>query len=116
MGKILKKLDSLINLGIQISLDDFTAGYSTASLLPILPINIVKFDRSLLDSIGQNSEKAEIVYLRLVSLMKDLDIKIVAEGIEEMWELDFLKKYDVDYGQGYLIGRPEKEPKLIFVC
>ncbi|WP_367271792.1 EAL domain-containing protein, partial [uncultured Cetobacterium sp.] len=51
---ILLKLGELINLSIQISLDDFTAGHSTARLLPILPIDIIKFDKSLLDSLEEN--------------------------------------------------------------
>ena len=107
MKDIINKLNSLIKLGIQISLDDFTAGHSTAGVLPLLPLSIVKFDKSLLDSFYQNEKKAKIVYLNLISLIKELDLKIVAEGIETSEELRFLKENNVDYGQGYLISKPE---------
>lgn len=106
MKDIIDKLNKLIKLGIQISLDDFTAGHSTAGLLPLLPLSIVKFDKSLLDSINQSEERAKIVYLNLISLIKDLNIKIVAEGIETLEEFEFLRSAGVEYGQGYLIGKP----------
>ena len=106
MKDIIDKLNKLIKLGIQISLDDFTAGHSTAGLLPLLPLSIVKFDKSLLDSINQSEERAKIVYLSLISLVRELNIKIVAEGIETIEEFEFIRDSGVDYGQGYLIGRP----------
>ena len=113
MKDIIDKLNKLIKLGIQISLDDFTAGHSTAGLLPLLPLGIVKFDKSLLDSINQSEERAKIVYLNLISLVKDLNIKIVAEGIETSEELEFLRSAGVDYGQGYLMGKPTPYDDII---
>lgn len=107
MSDILNKLNLLIKLGIQISLDDFTAGHSTAGVLPILPISIIKFDKALLDSFDKNEKKAEIVYKSLISLVKKLELKIVAEGIENISQLNFLKNEGVDYGQGYLIEKPK---------
>lgn len=103
---ILSKLGILINLSIQVSLDDFTAGHSTARLLPILPINIIKFDKSLLDSLEENEDKAKIIYQNLTSMIKDLNLKIVSEGIETSKQLEFLKEINIDYGQGYLISKP----------
>ena len=76
MKDLITKLKTLKNLGIQISLDDFTAGHSTAGLLPLLPIDVVKFDKSLLDSLEVNQEKSMIVYKNLASLIKDLNFKI----------------------------------------
>lgn len=110
---ILSKLGALINLSIQVSLDDFTAGHSTARLLPILPINIIKFDKSLLDSLDENEEKAKIVYQNLTSMIKDLNLKIVSEGIETTEQLDFLKDLNIDYGQGYLISKPLQKQDYI---
>lgn len=106
---ILLKLGDLINLSIQISLDDFTAGHSTARLLPILPIDIIKFDKSLLDSLEDNEEKSKIVYSNLASLVKKLNLKIVSEGIETEKQLEFLKEINIDYGQGYLFSKPLKK-------
>lgn len=106
MKDLITKLKALKNLGIQISLDDFTAGHSTAGLLPLLPIDIVKFDKSLLDSISVNKEKGVIVYKNLISLIKDLNFKIVSEGVETKEQLDFLKLLKVDYVQGYYFSKP----------
>lgn len=110
---ILSKLGALINLSIQVSLDDFTAGHSTARLLPILPINIIKFDKSLLDSLDENEEKAKIIYQNLTSMIKDLNLKIVSEGIETKDQLEFLKDLNIDYGQGYLISKPLQKQDYI---
>lgn len=109
MKDIVGKLSSLINLGIQISLDDFTAGHSTAGFLSLLPIKIVKFDKSLLDSITKSEEKGKIVYINLISLVKDLKLKIVSEGVETLEQIDFLREHKVDYIQGYLVGKPKED-------
>lgn len=106
MKDLITKLKALKNLGIQISLDDFTAGHSTAGLLPLLPIDIVKFDKSLLDSLEVNKSKGEIVYKNLTSLIKDLNFKIVSEGVETKKQLEFLKVLKVDYVQGYYFSKP----------
>lgn len=115
MKDIINKLNALISLGIQISLDDFTAGHSTAGLLPILPISIIKFDKSLLDSLEANGTKGMIVYMKLVSLIDGLKMKIVSEGIETEKQLAFLKSLGVDYGQGFLIGKPKIQTKDSFL-
>lgn len=103
---LIGKLKALKNLGFTISLDDFTAGHSTAGILPLLPIDIVKFDKSLLDSLGNSDNKGEIIYKNLISLIKDLNLKIVAEGVETMEQLNFLKNEKVNYAQGYFFSKP----------
>lgn len=87
MEKIKKLRDNKIN----ISLDDFTAGHSTAAILPILDIQTVKFDRTLLESISK-SKKGKIMYESLIKVIKSLNLKMVSEGIETQEELEFLKK------------------------
>lgn len=106
MKDLITKLKALKNLGIQISLDDFTAGHSTAGLLPLLPMDVVKFDKSLLDSLEVNKSKGKIVYKNLTSLIKDLNFKIVSEGVETKEQLEFLKFLGVDYAQGYYFSKP----------
>ncbi|MCQ9626156.1 EAL domain-containing protein [Cetobacterium somerae] len=106
MKDLITKLKALKDLDIQISLDDFTAGHSTAGLLPLLPIDVVKFDKSLLDSIDINEAKGKIVYKNLTSLIKDLNFKIVSEGVETKEQLEFLKFLGVDYAQGYYFSKP----------
>ena len=113
MKDLITKLKALKTLGVQISLDDFTAGHSTAGLLPLLPIDIVKFDKSLLDSIEINRKKGEIVYKNLISLIKDLNFKIVSEGIETKEQLMLLKKLNVEYAQGYYFSKPISKDDFI---
>ncbi|WP_047394973.1 EAL domain-containing protein [Cetobacterium sp. ZOR0034] len=103
---LISKMTALSNLGFLISLDDFTAGHSTAGILPLIPLHIVKFDKSLLDSIELNRDRGTIVYKNLISLIKELNLKIVAEGVETLEQLQFLKEQGVDYAQGYYISKP----------
>lgn len=105
---IVKKLNELKARDIKISLDDFTAGYSTVGLLTILPIDIVKFDRSLILAVEDDEIKGKVIYTGLIKIMKSLDLKIVAEGIETIEELEFLKENMVEYGQGFYLGKPKR--------
>ncbi|WP_297406494.1 EAL domain-containing protein [uncultured Cetobacterium sp.] len=106
LNKTLEKLKLIKNLNIQISIDDFTAGHSTATLLTCLPIDIVKFDKSILDIIVESNSYNHSIYKNLISLVKDLNLKIVAEGIETEYQLKFLKDNNIDIGQGYLFSKP----------
>lgn len=110
--EVIKKLNTLKALGIQVSLDDFTAGHSTAGLLSILPVDIVKFDRSLILAFRENEVNGKKVYKGLIKIIRSLGLKIVAEGIEEVSELEFLKENSVDYGQGFLLGRPVEKDEF----
>lgn len=112
MTVTLEKLNSLKSMGISLSLDDFTAGHSTAGILPMLPIDIVKFDRSLILSMGYEKEKGSKVYISLINLIKDMGLSITAEGVEKSEEHDFLKKNGVEYAQGFFFGRPLKESEF----
>lgn len=109
ISKAIEKLEKLKEKGIKISLDDFTAGHSTASILPILPIDIVKFDKSLLDLYNKNKKKGVIIYKTLIKMIKDLKIETVAEGIESKDEYLFLKKEGIETAQGYYFGKPVKK-------
>lgn len=114
ISKALEKLEKIKKMGIKISLDDFTAGHSTVSLLPVLPIDIVKFDKSLIDLYNGDQEVGKIVYKTLIKLVKDLKLKIVAEGIEKEDEYKFLKLEGIDIGQGFLFSKPLKEKEFKF--
>lgn len=110
---VIIKLNSFREKGIYLSIDDFTAGYSTVGLLIILPIDIVKFDKSLISSIKEDSEKGKNVYLGLTNMIKSLKLKVVAEGIKEREQFEFLKEIGISYGQGYYFGKPERDLKNI---
>lgn len=110
--EIIEKLNALKDLGMIIALDDFTAGHSTTGVLPLLPIKVVKFDKTLLDSIRENNSKGRIIYENLVSLIQELNMQIVAEGVERKEDLEFLKRIGVDCVQGFITGRPQKYENL----
>lgn len=106
---IIGKLNSLKNKNIKVSIDDFTAGYSTTGLLATLPVDTVKFDRSLILSMIEDEKKGKAIYIGLIKMMKSLNLKIVSEGIEKESELEFLRDNGVDYGQGFYLGKPTKD-------
>ncbi|MGL5023906.1 EAL domain-containing protein [Cetobacterium sp.] len=106
---IIEKINHLKAKGIQVSIDDFTAGNSSVSLLSILPVDIIKFDKSILDRVDSNNKVATEVYKGLINIVKGSNFKIVAEGIETNEQLDFLKSHKVDIGQGYIFSKPISE-------
>ena len=110
---IIEKINYLKTKGIQVSIDDFTAGNSAISLLSILPVDIIKFDKSILDRVDSNNKVATEVYKGLINIVKRSNFKIVAEGIETNEQLEFLRKHGVDIGQGYIFSRPISDKDFI---
>ena len=90
---------------IQISIDDFGTGYSSLSYLPQFPLDILKIDRSFVDTMNLEQQNLEIVKTIIV-LAQVLKMKIVAEGIETEAQADTLKSLNVEFGQGYLFSKP----------
>ncbi|WP_336082807.1 EAL domain-containing protein [Thalassospira sp. CH_XMU1448-2] len=102
-------LESYRSSGFRVALDDVGSGYSTLNLLPELRPDIIKIDRELVDHVDHDNYKQAIVS-KLIALAKQLEIEVIAEGIERQEELDFLIEHDVDYVQGFLLGRPANGP------
>ena len=102
---ITKVLRELKLQGIKISIDDFGTGYSSLSCLSILPIDIIKIDRSLIVNLD-NNPKNIVIIKSIVAVAKSLNMKVLAEGIETETEFVALKELQCDYIQGYLIGKP----------
>ena len=114
LKKTLEKIKELKNMNIALAMDDFTAGHSTVSLLPLLPLDVIKFDKGILDAVGTKDDLvASNIYMALIGLVKDLNLKIVSEGIETTSQLMFLEKADVDIGQGYIFSKPIEELEFI---
>ncbi|MGI8639324.1 MAG: putative bifunctional diguanylate cyclase/phosphodiesterase [Pyrinomonadaceae bacterium] len=100
--KVLKKLKET---GVQLSMDDFGTGYSSLSYLHRLPFDTLKIDRSFVYSVGDNGENSEILQT-IISLAKNLKMRVIAEGIETEAQLTLLQNLGCDYGQGYLMSKP----------
>ncbi|MDF2869163.1 MAG: rane protein containing diguanylate cyclase domain [Anaerocolumna sp.] len=104
---IMATLEILRCRDIHISLDDFGTGYSSLSYLRKLPIDILKIDKSFIDDLLIENKNLEIIG-SIINLAHNLDISVVAEGIEEENQIHLLEKLKCDYIQGYYIGRPMK--------
>ena len=102
---ISKQMVDLNQRGIEIALDDFGAGFSSLIRLIELPINILKIDRSIIGLIGQ-SLRAETVTQSIFHMAKDLNIKVVAEGVETENQSNWLVNYGQCWAQGFYYARP----------
>lgn len=103
---IISELEKLRAEGIYIAIDDFGTGFSSLSVLATLPVDVLKIDRMFISEASKN-EKYRKILKSIVELSQRLDLKVVAEGIEEVIQLELLKSLGVVYIQGYLISRPE---------
>ena len=104
-GAMMSRVESLRALGVQISLDDFGAGYSNLSQLARLPAAVLKVDRSLVENL-ETSGRSRTILTATVKMAQALGHRIVAEGVETPRQLDFLRDIGCDEIQGYLIGKP----------
>ncbi len=101
----IRQLSRLRDLGIQISIDDFGIGYSSLNYLKQFPINSLKIDRSFVNDIGKSQGDTAIVST-VISLAHNLDLDVVAEGVETRDQLDFLSSSRCNKIQGFLFSRP----------
>lgn len=99
--RILTELD---DLGIRLSLDDFGTGYSSLSYLCRLPIHIVKIDRSFISDLDRPVTMA--IVTAITGLAHDLDLDLVAEGIETQTQADQVTALGCQYAQGFLFAKP----------
>ena len=98
-------LNRLRRRGIHLSIDDFGTGYSSLSYLRRLPVQEVKIDRSFVHRMDEDPENAAIVQ-SILQLAKALDLRVVAEGVEEDAEWRLLAELGCDVAQGYLLAHP----------
>ena len=109
-------MDLLKKDDISSSIDDFGSGYSSLSLLQNLDFDIIKLDKSLIDTLI-SKEKSLKVVKNIVRMAKDLNMSVLAEGVESKNEYDVLSELDCDMIQGYLFDKPlstqEFENRLI---
>ncbi|MDO6746068.1 putative bifunctional diguanylate cyclase/phosphodiesterase [Gilvimarinus sp. 1_MG-2023] len=104
-NRALRNLDELHALGVGLSVDDFGTGYSSLAYLKRLPIQTLKIDNSFVRQM-QESERDGIIVKSTIQLAHNLEIKVVAEGVEDQELLDRLVAMGCDNAQGYFIGRP----------
>jgi diguanylate cyclase (GGDEF)-like protein/PAS domain S-box-containing protein len=102
---IISTFQQLRELGVKLAIDDFGTGYSSLSYLKRFPVDYVKIDQAFIRGLGEGTEDAAITQA-IIAMAHSLGLKVVAEGVENQVQLDFLKANGCDEVQGYLISRP----------
>jgi len=98
-------LQKLNDIGMQIVVDDFGIGYSSLAYLKNFPISVVKIDRSFVQDLASDPEDQAITRT-ICSLANDLGMQTVAEGVEQVDQLEMLKRFQCDFAQGFLFSKP----------
>lgn len=105
LEKAILDLNALKKAGIKIAVDDFGTGYSSLAYLQKLPITALKIDISFIRSMVSNTSDAVIVKT-IIDMARNLDLEVIAEGVEDIAQLRLLKAYKCDIVQGFLFSRP----------
>ncbi|MGD8592736.1 MAG: GGDEF domain-containing phosphodiesterase, partial [Gammaproteobacteria bacterium] len=98
-------LKQLYGMGIRLAVDDFGTGYSSLSYLKKFPLDVLKIDRSFVSDLAHDLDDAAIVD-SIIAMAHRLNLKVIAEGIENQGQLDFLQNHECDIGQGFYYSKP----------
>ena len=97
-------IERLRTLGVGVEIDDFGAGYSSLGYLRHLPVNNIKIDRSFISMLGVNKSGVAIIRA-IIAMANSLDMKVIAEGIETLDQMNSLTELQCDYGQGFFFNK-----------
>ena len=103
---LMEFITSMRDCGINVSIDDFGTGYSSLSLLKELKVDIIKLDKSFIDDIEKRDGIDEIVIKNIINMVNELDMQVIAEGVETSGQAEFLRNAKCAMAQGYLFDRP----------
>lgn len=103
--KAVQDLHTLKKAGIKIALDDFGTGYSSFAYLRQLPLDVIKIDMSFITNVATDMNDAVIVK-SIIAMAHNMNLKVVAEGVETVQQFEFLKAHACDMIQGYLVSPP----------
>ena len=103
--RVREVVERLKEIGVRLAIDDFGTGYSSLSYLKTLPVDVIKIDRSFVMAMRENESDAAIVR-STIDLAHNLDLAVVAEGVEDAETLVELARCGCDFAQGYYIARP----------
>ena len=102
LNRVLVRLQ---NMGFKLEVDDFGSGFSSLNLIRNISVDTIKIDKDFLDS-EIASEKGKIVVNHTIGMAKDLNLQVIAEGVETKAHVDFLKESHCDIAQGYFFAKP----------
>jgi diguanylate cyclase (GGDEF)-like protein/PAS domain S-box-containing protein len=108
---VVTALRQLKDLGLQLAIDDFGTGYSSLSRLKQFPIDRLKIDRSFVREVPQNQDDVAIA-MAVIAMAKSMDLKVIAEGVENQEQQRFLQEKQCNEVQGYYLSRPLPAPEI----
>ncbi len=106
MERLLDIMYLIKEAGFGLSMDDFGSGYSSLHLLREMPVDVLKLDKGFLDDCGDDNQREKKVISHVISLAKDLQISVLAEGVETESQKNFLQEANCDMIQGYYYAKP----------
>lgn len=107
----LSVLTRLKEIGVGLSIDDFGTGYSSMAHLIKLPVDEIKVDRSFVKGMGEGNKESYVVVRSIIDLAKNLNVNVVAEGVEDSETLHKLQQLGCDYVQGFYLAMPMYAPQ-----
>jgi EAL domain-containing protein (putative c-di-GMP-specific phosphodiesterase class I) len=107
-------IDHLRAYGIEFSIDDFGTGYSSISYLSEVSLVELKIDKSFIDRIVE--EKQQVIIKMMIAIARNLNLKVVAEGVETIFQRQILDTLECDLFQGYLFSKPLEKEEFEKLC
>lgn len=104
--QFIQRIRDIRKAGFGCSVDDFGNGYSSLSIIEQFPVDTLKLDKAFFSYSSENKERTEIVINSVIAMAKSLSMKVVAEGVENLEQMQMLKRLGCDYIQGYVIAKP----------
>ncbi|MFW7415432.1 EAL domain-containing protein [Demequina sp. SO4-18] len=102
---VVDQLHRFTSLGVQVAIDDFGTGYSSLRYLKDFPVDFIKIDRSFVDQVETSQRDRELI-ATIVSLAHNFGLATIAEGVETLAQLEFLRGLGAEFAQGFYFGRP----------
>ena len=109
---LLQNMKALMNEGVRFALDDFGTGQSNLNYIVEMPVNVVKFDRTMTNAYFENGT-AKHVMDAAMQMIQGMNLQIVSEGIEEKEQYKVMKELGIDYIQGYYFSKPVEGDKFL---
>ena len=108
-------ISALHDIGFLVSMDDFGSGYSSLNMLKDIPIDVLKIDKGFLDE-SSDSRKQRIIFSTIAGMAKELDLKVVVEGVEGSEQVELMRECGCSIAQGYFYSRPLDEEGFDKMC
>ena len=111
LQNVIPSLHRLNEIGVEISIDDFGTGYSSLAYLTTLPISELKIDRSFVRDLGMTPQSSAVV-TAIIALARSLGLRVIAEGVENLRQMEVLHRLGCGVMQGFLFSKPQPPDDL----